>query len=132
MEETDNRKVYIITIIVASLMVVLFGYIMKVWGFSTTKELFAKLSDTFLIPGILLLAYGIIRFAGNHGFFDGFGYSKNLIRRLYSKDIMEEKEDYYEYKVKKALIQREFIPYILIGGILLVLSVICIIVYSNI
>ena len=132
MEETDNRKVYIITTIVASLMVVLFGYIMKVWNFSTTKELFAKLSDTFLIPGILLLAYGIIRFASNHGFFDGFGYSKDLFKRLYSRDILEKKEDYYEYKERKALKQHECKPYILIGGFLLVLSIICIIVYSNI
>ena len=131
MKQSDNKKLYLKTIIATSVMVILFGMFMKVWEFNTTKELFGTLSDTFLIPGILLVGSGIFKFAGNHGFFDGLGYSKNLIRRLYSKDMMDEKEDYYEYKEKKALKKSEFKPFILIGGILLLLSILCLIVYSN-
>lgn len=131
MEQIDLKMKYIKTMIVALLVVILLGVQKQVWEFNSNQELFTMLSDIFIIPGIVLLGVGIMVYASSKGFFDGFGYTFKNIKEIYSRDPVNDREDYYDYKVRRAKKYRVFKHYFVVGGIMLIISVIFLFLYST-
>ena len=61
------------------------------------------LADGFIIIGFLNFGFGALVWISNTGFFDIFGFSiKAILNFFIPRSAFTNKEDYYEYKVKKA------------------------------
>lgn len=125
----ENGKKYAKVSIVAVLIAILICIKKTIWVNDSIRDLFSDLSDVFLIPGMIILGYAILVYATGEGFFDGFGYSFKSIKRNFMKDPTE-KEDYYEYKLKMSKKQRSFKHLFYVGGILVIISVIFLVIYT--
>lgn len=103
-------------------------------AFETTgSSLIANISDSFTIPGAILVAIGGLLWVSSDGFFDMLSYGlKNGLHALFPVYRLE-KKSFYDYKVEK-MEKREkgiFIPFLVIGLSFLLISVIFFVIYSS-
>lgn len=91
---------------------------------NNTTELVFILSDGFLVPGVLILGFGILVFVSNGGMFDVFTYSINKMRtmRLSGEKKQKGYKTFYDYRMSKEKAPCAFL--IIIGGVFFGLSVI--------
>jgi len=125
----ENGKKYAKVSIVAVLIAIFVGIKNTIWVYDSIRDLFSTLSDVFLIPGMIILGYAILVYATGEGFFDGFGYSYQSMKRNFSKNPTE-KEDYYEYKLRMSKKQRSNKHLFYVGGILVLISVLFLVIYT--
>ena len=75
------------------------------YGFFRTKsvrQIYAMLSDCFLIPSVLLIGIGLMAIISDEGFFDLFGFAFSNITFLFSRHKEERaRETYYEYHERR-------------------------------
>ena len=66
-------------------------------------SLYYALADGFMVVGFLNFGFGALLWISTTGFFDIFGFSfKAILNFFIPRSMMTNKEDFYEYKVKKA------------------------------
>ncbi|QSX06849.1 DUF3899 domain-containing protein [Sedimentibacter sp. zth1] len=112
---------------------ILFGVLVSFSVFNTRglfqatskAEIYMDLSDGFLLPGILILGFGLLLFVANCGVFDplsyAFGSFKQAIKKKDKKDPLYPKT-YFDYKQKYVDVKVPFLSLIIIGGVFLLLS----------
>lgn len=134
----SNRKIFVKklnhTLIIAAVFfaaVIVFNHFTGKVPEGETRFL---LSDAFLIPGLLLLGGGLMKFASYHGCFDNFFFAVMKTVSFRSK-----KHDTYEERQKRSMTHADFCQQralnrsfptcsLLVGSMLLVLSVLCAII----
>lgn len=104
-------------VLVAALYLLLIGFFTGTAEQETDK----MLSDALLLPGVILLAVGVLSWVRSKGFFDLLGYSTFslfgfFIPRLQRKE--DRAKSFYEYKVKKDKKGRHWLPTFLASGLL--------------
>lgn len=86
------------------------------------------LSDGFSVVGILNLSFGALVKISATGFFDIFGFAlRSFLNFFVPRSVLDHKDSYYEYKVKKAEKRKEtlfFRNMIIIGAVFTVLGII--------
>lgn len=66
-------------------------------------SVFYALADGFIIIGFLNFGFGALLRVSSTGFFDIFSFSvKSFLNFFIPRSMLTTKEDYYEYKVRKA------------------------------
>jgi hypothetical protein len=98
---------------------------------------YIALSDALVFPGICLLAFVVMIFVNRTGVFDILGYSFFRLFESFKqgnpksyKDVM----DYSDHKKEKRLLNKPYyLPYLVIGGLMLITGLIFAILghYSN-
>lgn len=91
-------------------------------------------SDGFFIAAVLILCAGGLTWASRLGTFDGLGYTFSLWLQRFTNNKRDwhKKEDFQEYKERKAEKKKGTkINYLLIfGGVLMIVAVILVLVYN--
>ncbi len=126
MKHIDIKKL-IITSIVGVVLVVGCLFIYKIHVAVTTAEVLTSICNSFFVVGGIFLFLGLLLWCTNHGAFTGLTYGikrvfdgKRLVRNL------KERETYGDYRARKLAKQKDYLHFILIGVIFLIISIILI------
>ena len=107
------------------------AFLRDVFSMSGT-ELLGGLSDSFTIPGAILVSVGGLLWVAGDGFFDMLSYGlKNGLHALLPVYKLEQRS-FYDYKVAR-MEKREkgaFVPFLLVGLAFLLISLVLYIFYS--
>lgn len=91
--------------------------------------------DAFFISGTITFVIGLLSLLSYFGAFDTFAYSFSYVKNSYSKSN-NKNIDFYNYKQNKILKREKsnfsFTPYLIIGFVFLIISVVLLIVFKNI
>lgn len=129
----ETRRRYIISCIVAAVLVVLICWIKGIFDggeFSSARVkacwLFTNLFDVFGIVGFVYLCVGALVFCSNHGTYDifTFGFRQTLGRFFINEEERKKYKDLGEYRKAKAGKRVEYIHFVWIGLGMIVLSAI--------
>lgn len=132
-----NKFFYIglgVSFILASLCSVgIFYYMQNILGFKIENSLYHILSDTFLVPAVMLLLFYFLMLVSKEGAFDAISYGVKLtFFRIFYKNIRETKipSTYVEYRELKRGKERASYLYLAItGSLFLLLAIIMFVVY---
>lgn len=104
-------------VIVAALYLLLVGFFTGTAEQATDK----MLSDALLLPGVILLAVGVLSWVRSKGFFDLAGYATFSLFGFFIPRLNKENraKSFYDYKVKKDRKGRHWLPTFLASGLLL-------------
>lgn len=118
---------YLIIFILTSIICLLISFIKKftLIGFV----------DAFFISGTITFVGGLLFLLSYFGAFDTFAYSFSYIKNSYLK-TNNKNNDFYNYKQTKILKRKKenfsFTPYLIIGLIFIIISIILLIIFKNI
>ena len=91
--------------------------------------------DAFFVSGVVTFVVGLLSLLSYLGAFDTFAYSFSYVKNSYSKSN-NKNIDFYNYKQNKILKREKsnfsFTPYLMIGFVFLIISVVLLIVFKNI
>ena len=91
--------------------------------------------DAFFISGTITFVIGLLSLLSYFGAFDTFAYSFTYIKNSYSK-TNNKNNDFYNYKQMKIMKRKKenfsFTPYLIIGLIFIIISIILLIAFKNI
>lgn len=113
---------------IALALAVLYACSHSIWRQESVKEMVRVLSDSFLLPGALLLGIGALSWIGSKGQFDilSYGCSSLFGRFLPFDSVYRRHEKFYDYRVKKnergRPVRKE---YLLVGGVSFALALLC-------
>ena len=116
--------------LVVGLMV--FTFVMVLNPQEAYGSLVLRICDGFFVATVIVLGFGGLVWCRNKGAFDmiTFGVSTAFhLHYLFSKDLYEKKEDFYDYKVRKAAARKPVTGILIAGAIYLGLSIVMLIVY---
>ena len=126
MDFISRNKKYFITILVGIVMVILIAITRGIFSVENNKEILFILSDACAIPGIFILAAGILVMVSNEGLFNGITYGfKSLAKALKKNPDERRMEEYHEYYRKKTENKISFGHLILTGVSLIIISILC-------
>lgn len=91
--------------------------------------------DAFFISGTITFVIGLLSLLSYFGAFDTFAYSFTYIKNSYSK-TNNKNNDFYNYKQMKIMKRKKenfsFTPYLIVGLIFIIISIILLIIFKNI
>ena len=126
MDFISRNKRYFITILIGIIMVVIISLSRGILAVESKEAVLFILSDACAIPGIFILAAGILLMVSNEGLFNGISYGFKALTKALKRNPEERKmEDYHEYYSKKTEKKISFGHLILTGGILIIISILC-------
>ncbi len=91
-------------------------------GFSRNYSILRCLCDAFFVSGVMLTGVGGLRFFRNKGAFDIAGYGVSSVFHLVFPAAGHEREDFYDYRQRKAEKRKGAGPLLFTGAAFLVLS----------
>ena len=95
-------------------------------------DLILRICDGFFVATVVVLGFGGLVWCRNKGAFDmiTFGVSTAFhLHYLFSKNLYEEKEDFYGYKQRKAAARKPVTGILIAGAIYLGLSLVMLAIY---
>lgn len=92
------------------------------------------ISDSFFIPGVLLICVGLIVYASNEGLFLAISYGFKVIGRTFTakKDETLMNEKYHEYYARQIDKKAKCKHFLIIGAVFVVISLLFVIVYFSV
>lgn len=124
---------YIITFVIGLSVSFVIMLSKGVFSQDTSKEVMHILCDSFFVPGIVILGFGLLVVASNGGTFDMLVYGTKKFFSLFSKNPNKQlHETFYEYRVAKSENKGEFLHLIVVGLFFIVISIIFMILWYEI
>ena len=106
--DNEKRKKLIRTVrkyVIATVIAIGLGYLFyKNEGYAATLpavDRYHILCDAFMMPGLLLIMFGVLVWIANTGFFDIFAFSVKKVIRLMIPALEYSKEKFQEYRERK-------------------------------
>ncbi len=125
MDFIRTYKRYFITITVGLVMVAIMCFMRGILS-AEGAMVYHLLSDAFAVPGLFILAAGILVMVSNEGLFNGISYGVRAVTRaLTNRHEPKMEESFYEYNLRKS--GQEHIRFghlIIVGVMFIVISVI--------
>ena len=117
---------------VMGILIAVIYYINNIPTDKTPTDYFKVLSDSCLIPGVIILCIYILTLVSKEGIFDGLSYSfKYVFNKFIPSRKMQEKESYYDYKKEKAEKRKNsYIEGLIVSIIFICLSIIFYLFYK--
>ena len=122
----EGLKSYLFLLVIGVALAAAVAYSNRDMGYPITH----LLSDGFFVAGVLLGGSGVIGFAGSKGTFDIMGYGmKVTVNAAFSWMIPQDsdlgkKEDFIEYRDRKASTRKDPKPLMLVGATLILLGLV--------
>ena len=122
----EGLKSYLFLLVIGLALAAAVAYSNRDMGYPITH----LLSDGFFVAGVLLGGSGVIGFASCKGTFDMMGYGmKVTVNTVFSWMIPQDsdlgkKEDFIEYRDRKASTRKDPKPLMLVGGTLILLGLV--------
>lgn len=125
MDFIKTYKRYFITIAVGLVMAAIMCFSRGILSAEGTM-VYHLLSDAFAVPGMFILAAGILVMVSNEGLFNGISYSTQAIKKaLTNRREPKMEESFYEYNLRKSGMEKvRFGHLLIVGAVFIVISVI--------
>ena len=121
---------YGISVAVGVILSLLIMILKGIFTETDSVQIFNILSDSFLVPGVLLAGVGLLVFASNGGIFDMLAYGILLIGYKFMRDVTKRKyRTYYDYKESRKGKKRDMAFLLIVGIIFIVISAVMLIPY---
>ena len=136
MEKQKNPGVlrrYLPSVIAAVLLFVLMAGRNDLLSQTDAKAVFGALSDCFLMPGVVIGGLGGFSWIASTGAYDILGYGGRAAWERIGGIFGRQKENisYYDYKQEKAEARgKPKISWLIVGGVCIALSVLCLVIYA--
>ena len=129
--EQKKRNPYIVPIALAIALAVIYAVSKKIYVFDTVGALVGELSNSFLLPGVLLAGAGAIGWIGTFGTYDMLSYGTRSFFGVFIKPLAEDlPKTFYEYRTSKDEKGRKWSKETLIVGLVsLAISMILLLIY---
>lgn len=124
MKNIDLRKLLITTGVSIALVVGCL-FIFKIHQADTTAKVLTSICNSFFVVGGIILCLGLLTWCSNHGAFIGlmYGFKTIFERRRFEKSF-QQRQSYGEYRESKLAKQKEFLHFVVVGVVFLILSII--------
>ena len=122
---------YVIVLLIGFLMAYCVASSKNVFAQSEPVMIFHILSDSFIVPGVLLSGFGLLIFVSNEGAFDILTYGVRSFLGFFKKNPKREYETFYDYKVSRASKKLRFGTVLVCGLFFLLIAVIMYYIYSK-
>lgn len=96
------------------------------------REICGILSNSFLVPGVVLAGLGLISFASNDGAFDMLAFAAIRFFDLFKKGVNGRYKNFYEYREAKKDGGKRTSFMLTVGAVFTAVSVIFLICYYNV
>ena len=130
MNENGKLRAYIINGAVA-MIIALCG--MQAWNITAQTEsltIIKILSDSFFLPGVLLVGASLFGWVASKGTFDMFAYTGHNFINVFKRESYHKHQSYYDYKSKRDEKRKPFnIPRTLVGLGCLALGILFTVIY---
>ena len=91
----------------------------------STVEVMHILCDSFFVPGVVILGFGLLVVASNGGTFDMLVYGTKKFFNLFRKNPTKQLEEtFYDYRMAKSENKGEFAHLIVVGLLFIAISII--------
>ncbi len=98
----NKKKAYAVCSGIALVLALIYAVVKQIFVFETAKELFRGLSDSFLLPAVLLAGVGGLGWIGSQGFFDIISYGTRSFLGVFIKPISADlPKNFYDYREQK-------------------------------
>ncbi len=109
---------YLVAAAAGAVAAVIIMAVKDIFSQTELSDVYKILSDSFLVPGIIIVSVGLICVAANGGLFDMLGYGVSMLFNALRRDVRTRKyKDFYEYRQARKEKKLE-IAYLLIVGAL--------------
>lgn len=112
-------KRIIITLLIGSVFAVLIAWGKDAFLQTSPEKLYHILSDSFLVPGVVIAGIGLLILASNEGTFDIITYGINSFLDIFRSNPNKKYESFYDYRSKREEYKMGF-GFLLISGIILI------------
>ena len=130
MRDNSKLRAYIINVAVALIMA-LCG--MQAWNITAQTEslkIIKILSDSFFLPGVLLVGASLFGWVASKGTFDMFAYTGHNFINMFKRESYLKHQSFYDYKTQRDERRKPFnIPRTLVGLGFLALGIIFTVIY---
>ena len=121
----NNKYKYLITLIIGLLFAFIYAVLNNIFAQTDREKIFHILTDSFFVPGILFVCFGILVFSSNGGTFDMIKYGTVRFLSLFKRDYNDVKyKSYYEYVSEKHEKNQSFGYLIMVGIVFIIISLI--------
>ena len=99
----------------------------------SSSEVMHILCDSFFVPGILLLGFGLLIIASNGGTFDMLIYGTKKFFNMFRKNPTKQLEEtFYDYRTAKSENKMECLHFIIVGLVFIAISVIFLLLWYEV
>ncbi len=124
---------YSVTLGVGLAIALIVSFAKSLYWQDTAADVMRALSDCFVVPGMLLLLFGLLVVCSNGGTFDMLGYGTRKVLLLFRrKQDEKDKETFYDYRKRKQESKRSFAYLLICGGVYIFIGLIFLILYYNV
>ena len=92
---------YLITLLVGLALAAWVAISKELFAQTRPELMFAILSDSFFVPGVLIFGVGGMIFVSNEGMFDGISYGLVSFFDIFRKEKQNKYRTFYDYKQSK-------------------------------
>lgn len=122
---------YSVTAAVGLLLALAMTFLKQVYWLNDSEKIWQALCDCFFVPGILLFLFGVLVFCTNGGTFDMLGFGAKKFFGLFRREKTEEnRESFYDYRVRKQKNRRSFGYLLIVGAVFLMVAVVFFLLYK--
>jgi hypothetical protein len=107
---------YLLTIAVGLALVAWVAFSKDIFAQTSNSVILGILSDSFLVPGVLISGFGGLIFVSNEGVFDGITYGLTSFFDIFRKDKQNKYRTFFDYRESKGERDTSF-GYLLICGL---------------
>ena len=132
MGSVDRSKMYVITCLVAVVMIALLSVLQGILEAGDIQMVVRRLSDACFITGVLFAGLGLLIYAFNEGLFNGIAFGFKTLARTFTahKDEKIREEGFFEYNERLQKKKTFFLHLIIVGVSVIVISVILAVVHE--
>ena len=96
------------------------------------EELLKNLCDAFFVAGVVILGFGLLIWSANQGTFDMVAFGVIKLVDLLKRDLTKVKyRTYYDYRQAQQGKKHSFAAYLIVGSVIMAISIVVLVLYSN-
>lgn len=118
------RSRYLYTSLSAVVLLVVIAIGLEVFSQESAYDTIVTICNSFFIVGVVFLGVGGLMFAANEGSFDMIKYGISSVFTMLDPRKMKGHEKFHEYRERMQQKKVEFVHFLIIGAVFLVLSII--------
>lgn len=130
LNENKKLRAYLVNLTVAAAMCFISASAWGIFGATEAMSIVKILSDSFVLPGVLLIGVSLIGWVSSKGTFDIFGYTLRGFIGIFNRDTYYKHESFYDYRVRKDEKRKSLnLPRLLVGVVFFLIGIALTVVY---
>lgn len=126
-----NFKKYLITLAIGLFVAGGIAFSKDVFNQAELAMVFHTLTDSFFVPGVLIMGFGALIFVSNEGVFDGLVYGVTSFLDIFRKEKKNRYRTFFDYKEEKGNRDTRFGYLIICGLVFIAISGVMLFLYHQ-